>query len=216
MVWYLTLELISSVPPCLRVSVVKNLKKTLSKKVLAARDGLLPGQRTAKSREIEERLFSLPELKSARTVLFFASFRSEVDTIPMIRRALASGKRVMLPKVKGKELELFEIKNVDSDVSPGAWGILEPRGSAPVKLDELDVIIVPGAAFDEQGNRLGYGAGFYDKLLSEFKKPTVAIAFEQQIVPKVPADPYDVPVQKIVTENRIIEASSNSQAPNKK
>jgi 5-formyltetrahydrofolate cyclo-ligase len=213
MVWYLTLELISSVAPC---SVVKNLKKTLRKKVLAARDGLLPGQRTAKSRKIEERLFSLPEFKSARIVLFFASFRSEVDTIPMIRRALASGKRVVLPKVKGKELELFEIKNVDSDVSPGAWGIPEPRESALVKLDELDVIIVPGAAFDERGNRLGYGAGFYDKLLSEFKKPTVAIAFEQQIVPMILADPHDVPVKKIVTEKRIIEASSDSQAPNNK
>ena len=62
----------------------------------------------------------------------------------------------MLPKVKGKELELFEIRDVDSDVSPGAWGIPEPQGSALVKPDELDVIIVPGAAFDEQGNRLGY------------------------------------------------------------
>ncbi len=140
--------------------------------------------------------------------MFFASFRSEVETAPMIRRALAAGKRVVLPKVKGKELELFEIKIFDSDVSPGAWGIPEPRGSALVKLDELDVIIVPGVAFDERGNRLGYGAGFYDKLLSEFKKPTVAIAFEQQIVPMILADPHDVPVKKIVTENRIIEAKS--------
>jgi 5-formyltetrahydrofolate cyclo-ligase len=184
------------------------LKKEIRKKVLAARDSLLPEQRSSKSREIEERLFSLPEFKSARTVMFFASFRSEVDTIPMIRRALASGKRVVLPRVKGKELELFEIGNVDGDVSPGAWGIPEPQGSAPVKLDELDVIIVPGAAFDERGNRLGYGAGFYDKLLSAFTKPSVAIAFEEQIVPNVPADPHDVPVQKIVTEKRIIEAKS--------
>ena len=77
-----------------------------------------------------------------------------------------------------------------------------------VRLDELDVIIVPGAAFDARGNRLGYGAGFYDKLLSAFKKLTIAVAFEEQIVPKVPADPHDVPVQKIVTEKRIIEAKS--------
>lgn len=140
--------------------------------------------------------------------MFFASFRSEVDTIPMIRRALGDGKRVILPKVNGDKLELFEIRNFDSDVSPGAWGISEPCGSAPVKLDELDVIIVPGAAFDEQGNRLGYGAGFYDKLLSAFTKPTVALAFEEQIVSKVPADPHDVPVRKIVTEKRIIETKS--------
>ena len=124
----------------------------------------------------------------------------------MIRRALAAGKRVVLPKVKGKELGLFEIKNFDRDISSGAWGIPEPRESAPAGLAEVDVVIVPGAAFDEQGNRLGYGAGFYDKLLSEFKKPTIALAFEEQIAPKVPADPHDVPVKKIVTEKRIINA----------
>ncbi len=169
---------------------------------------MLPSQRSAKSREIEERLFSLPEFKSARAILFFVSFRSEVETVPMIRRVLGDGKRVILPKVKGKELELFEIHNFDKDVSPGAWGILEPCETAPAKLDALDIILVPGAAFDERGNRIGYGAGFYDKLLSEFKKPTIAIAFEQQIVPKVPTDPHDMPVQKIVTEKRIIEAKS--------
>jgi 5-formyltetrahydrofolate cyclo-ligase len=192
------------------------LKKEIRKKALAARDSLLPGQRSSKSRQIEESLFSLPEFKSAHAVMFFASFRSEVDTVPMIRRALGDGKRVILPKVNGDKLELFEIKNFDNDVSPGAWGIPEPCGSAPVKLDELDAIIVPGAAFDERGNRLGYGAGFYDKLLSEFKKPTVALAFEEQITSNIPADPHDVPVQKIVTEKRVIETSSNFQAPNHK
>jgi 5-formyltetrahydrofolate cyclo-ligase len=185
--------------------VVNNLKKEIRKKVLAERDRMPPSQRSAKSREIEGRLFSLPEFKSARAILFFASFRSEVETVTMIRRALGDGKRVILPKVKGKELELFEIGNFDKEVSPGAWGILEPCEIAPVKRDELDIIIVPGAAFDEQGNRLGYGAGFYDKLLSEFKKPTIAIAFEQQIIPKIPADPHDVAVRKIVTEKRVIE-----------
>jgi 5-formyltetrahydrofolate cyclo-ligase len=184
------------------------LKKEIRKKVLADRDSMLPSQRSAKSREIEGRLFSLPEFKSARAIMFFVSFRSEVETVPMIRRVLDEGKRVILPKVKGKGLELFEINNFDKDVSPGAWGILEPCEIAPAKLDDLDIIIVPGAAFDEQGNRLGYGAGFYDKLLSVFKKPTVALAFEEQIVPNVPADPHDVPVKKIVTEKRIIEAKS--------
>jgi len=172
---------------------------------------MLPSQRSAKSREIEERLFSLPEIKSARTIMFFASFRSEVETVPMIRRVLDEGKRVILPKVKGKELELFEINDFDKNVSSGTWGILEPCETAPAKLDDLDVIIVPGAAFDEQGSRLGYGAGFYDKLLFEFKKPTIAIAFEQQIVPKVPADLHDVPVKKIVTEKRIITAAKGRE-----
>jgi 5-formyltetrahydrofolate cyclo-ligase len=88
------------------------VKKEIRKKVLAARDTLSPGKRTAKSREIEERLCSLSEFKSARVILFFASFRSEVDTGPMIRRALAFGKRVVLPKVIGTELVLYEISHV--------------------------------------------------------------------------------------------------------
>jgi 5-formyltetrahydrofolate cyclo-ligase len=180
------------------------LKKDIRKKVLAARDGQLPAQRTAKSREVEERLFSLPEFRSARVVLFFASFRSEVETSSMIRHALTFGKRVILPKVKGTELALYEIADWDRDVSPGAWGIPEPHENRPVGLDEIDLILMPGAAFDEHGNRVGYGAGFYDKLLSSYTKTTVALAFEAQIVPLIPAEPHDVPVTKIVTEKRII------------
>ena len=167
-----------------------------------------PGQRTAKSREVEERLFSLPEFKAANVVMFFASFRSEVDTEPMIRRALTFGKRVILPKVQGAGLALFEIANIDKDVSPGAWGIPEPHETRPVRLDEIELIIVPGAAFDCRGNRLGYGAGFYDKLLAAFRKTTVALAFEAQIVPQVPADLHDIPIKKIITERRVITAQS--------
>lgn len=185
------------------------MKKEIRKRVLAARDTLSPGKRMAKSREIEERLFSLSEFKSARVILFFASFRSEVDTGPMIRRALAFGKRVVLPKVKGTELVLHEISDLDKDVSPGTWGIPEPHEPRPVMLEEIDLIIVPGAAYDEQGNRAGYGAGFYDKLLAAFKKTTVALAFESQIVPNIPTEMHDIPIKKIVTERRIIEANSH-------
>ncbi len=180
------------------------MKKELRKQILAARDALLPEQRRAKSREIEERLFALPEFISARTIMFFASFRSEVETEPMIRRALHSGKRIILPKVRGKELSLFEIKDFDRDLVPGAWGIPEPCEAYPAFLNDVALIIVPGAAFDEWGNRIGYGAGFYDKLLPVFTKTTVALAFELQIVANVPADSHDIPVQKIVTENRVI------------
>lgn len=173
--------------------------------MLSARDGLSPGDRSAKSREIRERLFSLPEFRTARTVLFFASFRSEIETGTMIRAALQAGKRVLLPKVKGKELELFEIGNFDRDVAPGAWGIPEPSSGRHAPLSEAHLILVPGAAFDVRGNRIGYGAGFYDKLLQDYQGTTIALAFELQIVPEVPADAHDIPVRKIVTEKRVIE-----------
>jgi 5-formyltetrahydrofolate cyclo-ligase len=186
------------------------LKASLRKQVADTRNSLTPDERQAKSREIENRLFQLPEFSKASVVMFFASFRSEVNTLPMIKRALALGKRVVLPKVLGKTLALFEIRDVESDVASGAWGILEPLEKRRVELDSVDLIIVPGLAFDEQGNRLGYGVGFYDKLLSSFIKTTVALAFEIQIVPEVPADKHDVRIVKIVTEKRTIETIANN------
>ena len=179
-------------------------KIALRKQVAEARGGLSREKRESKSRDIERRLFSLPEFQSASAVMFFASFRSEVDTLPMIRHALALGKRVILPKVKGKDLGLFEIRDFDKDIAPGAWGIPEPRESVPARIEDVDLMIVPGAAFDEHGNRLGYGAGFYDRLLPAFRKMTVGLAFEAQILPQVPVSSYDIPVKKIVTEKRII------------
>jgi 5-formyltetrahydrofolate cyclo-ligase len=134
----------------------------------------------------------------------------------MIRHALVSGKRVVLPRVKGRQLALFEIKDFDKDVSPGAWGIPEPVESHPVLLTDIDLIITPGAAFDESGNRLGYGAGFYDRILPSFAGMTIALAFEAQIVPQVPADKHDVPVMKIVTEKRIIETNFKCQTASNK
>lgn len=184
------------------------MKKALRKQVLAARDSLSPEERQKKSRQIGDLLFALAEFKAARTVMFFASFRSEVETGLMIRRALAEGKRVILPKVKGKSLALFEIKDFDKDVSPGAWGIPEPHAATHADLEDVDLIVVPGAAFDERGNRMGYGAGFYDKLLVAYSGLSVALAFEDQILLLVPASVYDIPVKKIVTEKRIIDASS--------
>ncbi len=138
--------------------------------------------------------------------MFFASFRSEVETGPMIRRVLQSGKRVVLPKVQGSELALYEIRDFDNDVESGTWGIPEPKSIMPASLTDIDLMIIPGAAFDKRGNRLGYGAGYYDKLLPAFGKATVALAFEAQIVDEIPVDSHDVPMQKIITEKRVIRA----------
>jgi len=158
-----------------------------------------------KSGVIEERLFTLAEFKSAHIVMFFASIRSEVQTETMIRRALAAGKRVVLPKVKGKELVFFEITDFNTDVVRGTWGIPEPIESRPADLSNIDLIVMPGTAFDELGNRIGYGAGYYDKFLPTYGKSTVALAFELQIIASVPVDQHDVPVKKIITEKRVIE-----------
>jgi 5-formyltetrahydrofolate cyclo-ligase len=170
------------------------------------RSNLTPEQRRAASAEIEARLFSLAEFRDAATVMFYASFQSEVETHRMIRRALAEGKRVVLPVVKGKELELLEIENFDRDVASGAWGIPEPTSGKHAQIKDIGLIILPGAVFDAKGNRIGYGAGFYDKLLPLYRGRTVALAFELQIESAVPAAVHDIPVQKIITEKRVIDA----------
>ena len=185
------------------------MKDKIRKRVLDERFAMVPEERRARSRAIEQRLFDLPEFRAASVILFFASFQSEVETHFMIRRALAEGKRVVLPKVKGKELVLLEIRNFDEDVLPGAWGIPEPERGTPVLLKDIGLIVVPGAVFDEQGNRIGYGAGYYDRMLPAYSGPTVALAYELQVLPSVPADQHDIPVRKIVTEKRIIETRSN-------
>lgn len=125
----------------------------------------------------------------------------------MIRRALVDGKKVVLPKVKGKGLALFAIRDFDRDVEPGAWEIPEPLHGTPATIGEIDIVIMPGAVFDEQGNRLGYGGGFYDRLLAGYRGMIVALAFEAQIVPHAPVSAHDVPAKKIVTEKRIIAAN---------
>lgn len=192
------------------------LKHTLRQRVLDARFRLTQEERRAKSREIEKRLFGLPQFQAARTVMLYASFRSEVETHDMVRRALESGKKIVLPRVKGKVLDLFQIRDFDREVKPGKWDIPEPVGGKQVGPEDIQFIVVPGAAFDESGNRLGYGGGFYDKLLKEFAGSSAALAFELQIVPQVPAGPHDVPMQRIVTEKRVIETRSGNQASNNK
>ena len=203
------------------------MKKSLRYKLLKKRDGLQAEEKKIKETAIRKRLFALKEFKDAGSILFYASFRSEVDTMISIKNALKLNRRVILPVVdsKKKELHLYEIKDI-SELADGYAGIPEPsvtRGRK-INLADIDVAIVPGAGFDVKGNRIGYGAGYYDKLLSgtraqgagvSKKKLTpdpqspppflIALAFEEQIVPSIPDERHDVKMDKIITEKRIID-----------
>lgn len=179
---------------------------------LKKRDGLDIQTRTAKDILIKEKLFSLPDFQKAEVVFYFASFRSEVNTLGQIKEVLALNKRVILPRVakldnKTKGLKLYEIKGM-ADVSPGCMGILEPNTVEERlrSINDVDFVVMPGVAFDSRCNRLGYGAGYYDKLLSGLKKqiPLVALAYEEQIVEAVPVEAHDVKIHKILTDKRTI------------
>jgi len=188
-------------------------KNSLRKELLQKRDAIPPEVKRTKDRLIRENLASLDEMKTALLLFFFASFRSEVDTFAMIRDALSGGKRVVLPKVEreSRTLLLYEIGSLE-ELAPGYMGIPEPSKAAeerPVDIDDVDAVIIPGAAFDPSGNRIGYGGGYYDRLLADLKRkvPVIAPAYEEQVIDAVPVDPHDHKVDIIVTDRRVIRCS---------
>jgi 5-formyltetrahydrofolate cyclo-ligase len=187
------------------------LKDKLRKEIIIKRDLISENNRLSKDESIRNKLFSLPEFIKADTIFIYFSFRSEVDTFFIIEKALNKGKRVILPKVekKKRKLYLYEINSI-KDLSSGYMGIYEPIPdiSREVGINEVDLIIVPGVCFDIYGNRIGYGGGYYDIILSEKKtnSPVIALSYEEQIVQKIPSEPHDIKVDIIITDQRIINA----------
>lgn len=184
-------------------------KKELRKKILSIRDSLSNGEITKKSEEIKERLFSLKEYQNNKNVMFFLSFGKEVRTESMVRESLSNKKKIIVPKtdVKNKALILSWLKDYDKDLAPGLWGIPEPSPEA-IRLanpKEIDLVIVPGVAFDLKGNRLGYGGGFYDRFFPTLREgvPLISISFNCQIVDKVPTTIYDKKVDSLITEDNV-------------
>ncbi len=191
------------------------MKKRLREKLLKRRDAIPPELKSAKESAIEDRLFSQDIFKKARSILLYVSFRSEVDTRKYLHDIIKLGKKLVLPLVdtRHKVLKLYEIKNPD-ELEPGYMGILEPGilRYRRCSLKDIDLVIIPGTGFDPNGNRLGYGGGYYDKLLSMEARElaeidhitTVALAFEEQIGEEIPSEPHDIKVDMIVTDERII------------
>ncbi|MBE0426557.1 MAG: 5-formyltetrahydrofolate cyclo-ligase [Nitrospirae bacterium] len=185
------------------------MKKVIRREVLRKRDEIPPEARSVKNALIKQRFFSLPEFIEAKTVLFYASFRSEVETLSIIRESLNMNKRVVVPKVDKERhrLRLYEIKDA-SELTAGFMGIPEPSLSEErlINIDKIDLIVLPGSAFDYSGNRLGYGGGYYDILLSEMHKkiPVAALAYEEQLVDSIPSEMHDIKVNMIVTDKSVI------------
>jgi 5-formyltetrahydrofolate cyclo-ligase len=189
-------------------------KAGLRKELLSKRDNIPPEVRRSKNRMILERLLSLDEFRNAGVIFFFASFKTEVDTAEMIKSSLLSGKRVILPKVDKDrhELQLYEIRDF-GELAPGFMDIPEPPfQERRMSINDADIVIIPGAGFDASGNRIGYGGGYYDRLLSGLQKqtPVIAPAYEEQVVDFIPSEPHDIRVQMIVTDRRLIRCGPQS------
>ncbi len=199
----------------MKANLVLAEKARLREEILRKRNLISPEIRAQKSLAIMERFFELDEFNSARILHIFVSFRSEVSTELIIKESLKRGKRVVVPITdhNARRLFLSEIEDYDLDLRPGHWGILEPKKEAINFIDpeHLDLILSPGVAFDLSGNRLGHGAGYYDKLLAGCKdRPlTIGLAYEMQVVDDVPVMEYDIKIDGVVTEERLIKAQSS-------
>ena len=185
-------------------------KAEIRRAALARRDALTAEVRAAASRAIVERLMASAEFIHASTVLAYASFGSEIETRPLLEAAIAGGKRLLLPRVDraSAALDVHVVKDLATDLRAGGWGIPEPHPETcpGCGAEEADWILVPGAAFDRRGGRIGYGRGYYDKLLAAVRAagsgaPLVAAAFEVQLVDEVPMEAHDVRVDMVITEN---------------
>jgi 5-formyltetrahydrofolate cyclo-ligase len=197
------------------------LKKRLREKLLKRRDSIPPELKSCKEAAIEKKLFDLEAFNESRSILMYVSFRSEVDTRNYLDDILRSGKRLVLPVVDARHniLKLYEVKDT-SELAPGYMGIPEPeiRENRRVTLKDIDLVVIPGTGFDANGNRLGYGGGYYDRLLSYESKqlaevehiPTIALAFEEQIGDDIPAEPHDIKVDMIITDERLIHCNKKT------
>jgi 5-formyltetrahydrofolate cyclo-ligase len=169
---------------------------------------LSPEVRAAASASLCAICLLRPEWRQAQTILLYASLPDEVDVWPVLQQGLASGKTVALPRysVQTKAYGAAAICNPEADIQPGKLGIREPKSDcAAIPLNRLDLVLVPGVAFDLHGRRLGRGKGFYDRLLADVRGVKCGVAFDEQIVPEVPVGPHDAPLDCIVTPTRWLE-----------
>ncbi len=185
-------------------------KYTLRKQNKAKRDQMAKEEFKVKCSAILDVLLGLPEYLIADDLFTYVSIGNEVDTTWLITNAFLSGKRVYVPKVLDKKsMEFYQITKLN-ELTPGTLGILEPEPNilGQMEKERNQIMIVPGLAFDQMGNRIGYGGGYYDRYFIEHPNKNlsrIALAFDFQMEEVLQAEQYDVPVHKIVTENRIIE-----------
>jgi len=184
------------------------MKEELRKEGMQIRKNLPEMELMEKSKQIKKRLYKMKEFQQASTILFYVSYDNEVYTHDMIKEHLSNGKNVVVPITDAEKHCLILSKlNSWEDLECSTYSILEPKknGIREVSLDKIDFVLVPGVVFDESGNRIGHGVGYYDKLLKNSKNAIhIGLAFELQIVDNIPAEEHDVKVDKIVTEERII------------
>lgn len=181
-------------------------KSDLRKRLHAERNALALEDRERYSEAIIGSILALDEYRGARTVMGYMTFGSELMTGAFADDALRAGKILVLPYIRRAEnrLGLYRVHDLSADLAPGPWGIRQPRPDTcePVDLSSVDFVLVPGLGFNTRGDRLGYGRGYYDRLLAGRRPDTalVAGAFHRQVVDRIPVEEHDVRIDRVVTE----------------
>ena len=186
-------------------------KSELRRKIRAALQNIAPAARVAASAQICARLKEQSFWKNAASVLFFAPLPDEADVWPLLEETVAAGKIVTLPRFDpaDQSYAACRVQNPRSEIAIGQFGIREPKpGCAEMVLSRLDLILVPGVAFDLRGNRLGRGRGFYDRLLAETRGVKCGIAFDEQITGEVPTGEHDLQMDFILTPTRCVKTAA--------
>lgn len=186
-------------------------KERIRENMKNRRQAMPPDEAEKKSAGIAFQLSKMSRYRDARSVLFYASKGNEARTKDLIAKALRSGKKVFLPitNMARQELEIAEIRNFDKDLKLGPFGIPEPANRTESEHEKIDLAIIPGLAFARNGARVGYGLGFYDKLLSKLKENNsnikkIGLAYNFQVFDEIKAEAHDQKIDVIVTETSLI------------
>jgi len=190
---------------------IQTRKQSLRQSIIAARQIIVAAESLRLSGLIAARICELEAYQAATTVLGYMNFGAEFAAEIFVQQALRDGKQVLLPKVNRdtKQLDVYRVLDLAQDVAPGLWDIREPlieRCDKVEDLSSIDFILLPGVAFGRDGARLGYGGGFYDKLLARLtKQPAlIAAAFALQVVEQIPQEATDRKTDWLITENEAI------------
>jgi len=186
------------------------MKQTLKQEIFQKRKKLTREEIKEKSSKIKENLFALDEFKKSKNIMLYVSFNNEVSTLEIIKELLINkGKNIIVPYVikNNPILQLSELKNIN-ELTAKTFGILEPKENYIREFShkKIDLVILPGVVFDQNGHRIGYGYGYYDRFLKKLDKNVIKIgfAFDFQLVEKIPEEGHDVPVDIIITEKKVL------------
>ena len=181
-------------------------KKDIRSRILALRSQLSEAEWERKSLQIYQKVVNHPYFLEADVIYCYVDYRREVGTRAIIEEAWRRKKRVAVPRVEGDDMQFYYIRDF-KDLTAGYKGILEPTGTFPAK-EEHALVLMPGAAFDKERNRIGYGKGYYDRFLELHKEyPTIALAFTLQIVESIPASDFDICPEILITEEAIYDGT---------